>query len=326
MRDPAAGVGFRHDPVLIWGRLIVRSRSVRWAARRSRWWLDGPMGWCVDWCVKERARIAGVKRYRCLRRLVADAELVRRRAAGETLRALARDYGVSHTTLGRYFARPEVVKQLREAVKLARAEQQAARARRFAEQKLEQKVRRQTREQAALERTQAGRVAAAHAKLARRRPVARSAYELVLDERDTARPPTRAELHSGSDDIAARVVDSGGGIEAILEATDLRTRENVFRSINPAILVRAFANDAAATAAAEPSRDRLRRLVPDPALVRRRAAGESVRALALDYGVAHTTLARYFRRPELAHQLRQARRLPRANRKQPQARAQTPPD
>jgi len=37
---------------------------------------------------------------------------VRRRAAGETLRRLACDYGVTHTTLGRWLARPEVAKQL----------------------------------------------------------------------------------------------------------------------------------------------------------------------------------------------------------------------
>jgi hypothetical protein len=186
-----------------------------------------------------------------------------------------------------------------------------------------QEVRRQAREQAALERALARR-AAARARLARRRPVAGSALEARLDERDTARPRTRAELHSQSDDTAVAVVASGGGIEAIVEATDLRTRENVLRLIDPVILVHAFANDAAA-AAAEPSRDRLRRLVPDPALVHRRAAGETLRALARDYQVAHTTLARYFRRPEVARQLRNARRLERANHTRPRARAQTPP-
>jgi hypothetical protein len=49
-----------------------------------------------------------VKRYRRLRRLVPDAELVQRRAGGATLRELAADYGVAHTTLGRYFTRPEI--------------------------------------------------------------------------------------------------------------------------------------------------------------------------------------------------------------------------
>jgi len=266
-----------------------------------------------------------VKRHRRLRRLVADAGLVRRRAAGEPLRALAAAYGVSHTTLGRYFARPEIAGQLREQARLVRAKQRAARAERAAEQQLERDVRRQAREQVALERAQARRAAAARSRLARRCPVAGSALAAWLDERDTARPLTRAELHSQSDDTAVAVVASGGGIEAIVEATDLRTRENVFRLIDPVILVRAFANDAAAAAAAEPSRDRLRRLVPDPALVRRRAAGETLRTLARDYQVAHTTLARYFRRPEVARQLRNARRLPAANHTRPRARAKTPP-
>jgi len=46
-------------------------------------------------------------------------------------------------------------------------------------------------------------------------------------------------------------------------------------------------------------RPRLRRLVPDTQLLRRRAAGQPVRALASDYNVAHTTLSRYFARPEV---------------------------
>ena len=67
-----------------------------------------------------------MKRRRRLRKLVPDAELIRRRAAGEPLRELASDYDdVAHTTLGRYFKRPEVAKQLR-------AEQRAAAARRSA--------------------------------------------------------------------------------------------------------------------------------------------------------------------------------------------------
>ena len=52
-----------------------------------------------------------MKRRRRLRKLVPDAELIRRRAAGEPLRELASDYDVVHTTLGRYFKRPEVAKQ-----------------------------------------------------------------------------------------------------------------------------------------------------------------------------------------------------------------------
>src|SRR6266571_1742725 len=93
-----------------------------------------------------------MKRRRRLRRLVPDPELIRRRAAGEPLRELALDYGVAHTTLGRYFARPEVVKQLRQAAKQLRAEQRLAAARRAAERRLEREVRRKAKEQAARER------------------------------------------------------------------------------------------------------------------------------------------------------------------------------
>jgi hypothetical protein len=240
---------------------------------------------------------------------------IRRRAAGATLRELAAEYRVAHTTLGRYFARPPVATQLRAQANLVRAERRAAQAERAAERKLKRQVRRQAHEQARLERAPTGRVAAVQ--LARRRPVVRGAYAAWLDEHDRARPLTRAELHSGSDDIAAAVVASGAGIEAIVEATDLRTRENVLRLIDPAILVHAFANDDEAAAVAEPNRDRLRRLVPDPALIQRRAAGETLRPLAVDYHVAHTTLARYFRRPAVTGQLRTARRLTRTNHTRP---------
>jgi DNA invertase Pin-like site-specific DNA recombinase len=112
-----------------------------------------------------------MKRRRRLRRLVPDQELIRRRAAGEPLRALASDYDVAHTTLGRYFRRPELAKQVKQPANKKR-------------------------------------------------------------------------------------------------------------------------------------RPRPRRLVPDPKLIRRRAAGESLRALASDYEVSHTTLGRYFQRPELAKQLK----------------------
>jgi hypothetical protein len=103
----------------------------------------------------------------------------------------------------------------------------------------------------------------------------------------------------------------GGGIEALIEATWLRIRENVLRLIDPAILVRAFENEAEAAAFAEPERDRLRRLVPDHQLLRRRVAGEPLRRLAAEYGVAHTTLGRWLKRPTVARQLRAlAQRLP----------------
>jgi len=98
------------------------------------------------WCVKRRARILAMKRRRRLRRLVPDAELIRRRAAGEPLRELASDYDVAHTTLGRYFERPEVRRELKQASEQLRAAQRAAAARRSAERRQEQELRRKARE------------------------------------------------------------------------------------------------------------------------------------------------------------------------------------
>jgi hypothetical protein len=58
------------------------------------------------------------------------------------LRELAAEYGVAHTTLGRYFARPEIALQLREAGRGVLAERLAAAAQRAAERRLEREVRR----------------------------------------------------------------------------------------------------------------------------------------------------------------------------------------
>jgi hypothetical protein len=193
-----------------------------------------------------------VKRRR-LRRLVPDAELIRRRAAGEPLRELAADYDVSHTTLSRYFDRPEVAKQLRQAVRQLRAAQRAAEARRLAERRLEQEVRRKAKEQAALERERARRARAVSGKPAARRRRARTPYEAWLDEHAARLPLTRADLHSRSDEIAARVVAEGGGMQAVIDATGLRTRENVLRSIDPAILEQALQNDALKQAQPSPT-------------------------------------------------------------------------
>jgi uncharacterized protein (DUF433 family) len=248
-----------------------------------------------------------VKKRRRLRRLVPDVDLLRRRAAGETLRALAADYGVTHTTLGRYFARPEVARQLKEARRLVRRERRQAARRQVEERRFERQVRMEAKRQVALEQErqlQAARAIVAAGQRRRRR----SAYEVWLDERDARQPPTRAELRTGSDELAADAVASGGGVQAVIEATGLRTRVNVLRLIDPSILVAAFENEAAARAAAEPARDRLRRLVPDLDLIRRRAAGETLRRLAADYDVEHTTLRRYFQRPEVARQIAETRR------------------
>jgi hypothetical protein len=54
-------------------------------------------------------------------------------------------------------------------------------------------------------------------------------------------PP--ADLYSQNDDTAARVVAEGGGMQAVIAATGLHTRENVLGLIDPAILKQALDND-----------------------------------------------------------------------------------
>jgi hypothetical protein len=103
--------------------------------------------------------------------------------------------------------------------------------------------RRKAKEQAAREREQERRARAATRELTLRRPRARSDFEAWLVVRDARRPLTRADLHSQNDETAARVVADGGGMQAVIEATGLRTRENVVRLIDPAILRQALDND-----------------------------------------------------------------------------------
>jgi hypothetical protein len=173
----------------------------------------------------------GVKRRRGLRRLLPDPALFRRRAAGATLRQLAADYGVSHTTLGRFFARPEARSQLREASRLLRAERKADAAAARNQRRLEQQLRRTAGGQARAERAQARHhraVAAGIAARRRSRPSAQSGHADLLDEHDLRQPLSRADLYSRNDSTAAAIVAAGGGIEALLEATGLRSRENLF--------------------------------------------------------------------------------------------------
>jgi lambda repressor-like predicted transcriptional regulator len=229
--------------------------------------------------------------------------LLRRRATGATLRELAADCGVAHTTLGRYFGRPGIAKQVKE---IRGSERQAAAARRSEERELLRKVREAVKAEAELEQQLAVRRSMLAARRAARgRP--RSDEAAWLDERDE-RELTRADRGSGTIDLAAEAVAAGGGLQEVVEATGLRTLANVGRLIDPAILLAASKNDAIAKALAGPVREPPRRLVPDAELLPRRAAGQSLRQLAADYGVTHTTLGRYFQRPEVTKQLHEARR------------------
>jgi hypothetical protein len=221
-----------------------------------------------------------MKRQRRLRKLVPDADLIQRRAAGETLRELAVDYEVEHTTLGRYFARPEVAKEVSEAKRVRLAEERAVADRRAEERRLEQEVRREAREQGVRERKYERHVAAAAAqRSSRRRP--RTEYEAWLDERDARLPLTRRDLWSRGDEIAAAVVAEGGGIEAVIAATGSRTLENVVSTIDPALVKQAYDNDLLAGAQRSTVRRRRsevqlgtkRRAANDCSGVRRRATG-----------------------------------------------------
>lgn len=185
-----------------------------------------------------------MKRQRRLRKLVPDGELIRRRAAGASLRELAVDYDVAHTTLVRYFKRADVAKQLKQVRTQLRAELRAIAAQEAEKRRAELAVRQRARQQAAHERRQVAEARATGATTTSRRRKARTPYEAWLDERDAARPLTRSDRRSQLDDIAEAVVAAGGGLHAVIDGTGLRTRENVLNLIDPEILVRAFDDDA----------------------------------------------------------------------------------
>ncbi len=237
-----------------------------------------------------------MSKLRRLRRLVPDQALFDRRVAGESLRVLARDYGVVHSTLGDFFRRRDGVLGLEEA---RRRLQAARRARQATERELQQDVRKRAQEDAKHDR----RLEA----WARRWP-RRSGYQGWLDERDAPRGPSSRYRFSASDDLAEPVVEAGGGVEQVIDATGLRSRENVLRNIDFQIMRRALANDAKFPSNARPDTRRLRRLVPDCELIRRGAAKETLRSIAADYGVSHTTILRYFERPEVSKQLLRTQR------------------
>jgi hypothetical protein len=153
-----------------------------------------------------------MNRRRRLRRLVADEELLRRRAAGEPLQQLAGDYDVAHSTLCRYFARPVVKEQLKKVGRHLRAEQRQLTIRRAAERRLERHVRRKAEEQSAAEAEQERRYRAHFAAWTSGRRARGSGYPAWLDERDAPRaPPARADRHSTYDKEAERTVIAGGG-------------------------------------------------------------------------------------------------------------------
>ena len=123
------------------------------------------------------------------------------------------------------------------------AEERALVDRRVAEHRLEREVRRKAKEQAAREQKSERHAAAIVAEQSARRRPARTPYEAWLDENDARVPLTRRDLWSAADEIAARVVAEGGGIEAVIAATDSRTLENVISTIDPAIVKQAYDND-----------------------------------------------------------------------------------
>jgi lambda repressor-like predicted transcriptional regulator len=238
-----------------------------------------------------------MSKHRRLRRLVPDEALFDRRVAGESLRALARDYGVEHSTLMDFFRRPDGVLGLEEA---HRRLQGARRAGKATERELQQNVRKRAREDMKHDR---------RLKAWARRRTRRSDYEGWLDERDGPRGLSSRERFSVNDDLAEAVVEAGGGVEQVIDVTGLRTRENALHGVDPQIMRSALANDAKFPSNARPDDLGLRRLVPDSELIRRGAAAESLRSIAADYGVSHTTILRYFKRPEVSKQLLRTQRL-----------------
>jgi len=237
-----------------------------------------------------------MSKLRPLRRLVPDEALFDRRVAGESLRALARDYGVEHSTLSDFFRRPDGVLGLREArLRL----QQELKTRQATLRRLKQDVQRRARADKEHDRRLEAWV--------RRRP-RRSGYEGWLDEHDSPRGLGSRDRFSASDDLAEAVVAVGGGLEQVIDATGLRTRKNALHSVDAQIMRRALANDTKFPSNARPDDRGLRRLVPDSELIRRGAAEETLRSIAADYGVSHTTIFRYFKRAEVSKQLLRTQR------------------
>jgi lambda repressor-like predicted transcriptional regulator len=225
--------------------------------------------------------------------LVLDTALLERIAAGESLRSLGREKGVAHTTLSRRLQRPEGVVERRAVEQRLRLEQKRRSAK---ERLLEKELRRQAREQAARDRKRN--------RWPKPTQCRRSEFEAWLDQRDEPRGLASTDRMSINDELSAQTVTAGGGVQELIEATGLRTRLNVYQSIDPQIVALALANDGRRPQRERPDAGTSRRFVPDPALIARRAAGEPLRRLAKDAGVSPATLSRSFARPEIAEELR----------------------
>jgi hypothetical protein len=191
------------------------------------------------------------------RRLVPDAELYQRRVQGATPRELANDYALSHTTLSRYLRRPDAKLQVREARAALRLKKRDRRE----ESRRALQHGRPERQGNALAAAEPSPVfdEGGHAVVVEEAaPAPLSAVERRanrypsdsadwLDDQDYARPPTRRETRSTNDEIADKVAAGGAGIAAVVDATGLRTEENLRRPIDPEIVARADLNDAASS-------------------------------------------------------------------------------
>jgi hypothetical protein len=199
-----------------------------------------------------------VKRPRNLkpRRLVVDEELYRRRVEGATLRELAADYGVAHTTLSRYLRRRDATARLQEVRVSVREEERERRAelRRAAKKRREAAVDDVVIGEPSTTTADSGALNTGVVEVEAHPPPARlrthvypSDYANWLEERDDARPLTRRDSWTTNDETAARVVAEGGGIAQVMEATRHRDPQNLRRLIDPEILAAAERNDARVT-------------------------------------------------------------------------------
>jgi lambda repressor-like predicted transcriptional regulator len=204
-----------------------------------------------------------------------DTELLERIAAGEPVRALAREIGIVHTTLLHSLRRPEVASELSAIRQRQRAEQQSRRAE---ERRWEKELPRRAKEQ--------------------------EAWARELEKMDKLSGRDSADRLSTNDTVAAQIVAAGGGIQELIAATELPNRLAVYESIDPRFAQTARANDRSRP------KDQLATgsgFEPDHGMIERRAGGESLRSLASDSDVSYSTLSRAFARPHVAKQVQAAK-------------------